>query len=270
MAHTEIREQTITTTPRRAWYRKPLFYVPLICVASLVALYFLLNNLIMPLYVHSGSVAVVPSVVGMKQDDAVKKISDAGYEAVKYEVRFDDKSAEGTIIRQTPEAGEETKPGRKVFLVISGGKEMVMVPDLRGKMLRDAKMLLLKANLNIGNVDYVYTDSASNGTIYKQTPVAGIKINTSTKVDLTVSQGPLMGRVPVPDLTKLTLSDAIAKLTANRLSLGKVTFEAKPDGVPNTVMDQYPTQGELLTEGSTVDVFVVREDNGATKNLPEH
>jgi len=261
---TEVYETPKTTVVKeKVWYKKPRFYVPILLVIGLFLGYLLLDSVIMPWYVKSGDVAQVPNVVGLKQADALKKLSDAGYEPVQYEMRFDEKAPEGTIIRQTPEAGNETKPGRKVFLVISGGKEMAQVPDLRGKMLRDAKMLLLKANLSIGDVNYQYSDASPNGTVFEQYPTPGLKINTATKVNLTVSQGPLMGRVPVPDLSRLTLSDAIAKLTASKLSLGKVTFEPKPDGIPNTVMDQYPTPGELLTEGSTVDIFVVREDGNS-------
>jgi serine/threonine-protein kinase len=175
---------------------------------------------------------------------------------VQYEVRFDDKIAEGLIIRQTPEGGEETKPGRKVYLIISGGKEMAVVPDLRGKSLRDAKMALLKSNMAIGNVTYQFTDSAANGTVYRQSPNPGEKTVASAQVSLVVSEGQLMGRVPAPNLSHLTISQANEKLKAMKLELGKVTYQ---NGEPaDAILDQYPPPGDLLTEGSSVDVFVAR------------
>src|SRR5579884_1352606 len=200
----------------------------LIVILSIVGLFLLIllfDDVVMPLYVKRGSVATVPQVVGMKTDAAMQNLKNAGYEPVQYEVRFDDKAPEGTIIRQTPEGGEETKPGRKVYLIISGGKEIALVPDLRGKSLRDAKMLLLKSSMTIGNVNYAYSDSAANGTVFLQTPVAGAKTAASTQVSVTVSEGPLMGRVPVPSLTNLSLSQAIEKLHSVKLEIGKVNYQ---------------------------------------------
>jgi eukaryotic-like serine/threonine-protein kinase len=209
---------------------------------------------------------VVPNVVGMKSQVALDKLTEAGYDPTEYERRFDDKVPEGVVIRQTPEAGEETKPGRMVYLVVSGGKEMAVVPDLMGKSLRDAKMQLLKSNLTVGDINFGYSEIAPNGTIFQQAPSPGSKINTATKVNLIISQGPLYGRVPVPSLKGLTLSECIAHLNDNKLTLGQVTWETRPDGTPNTVIEQYPAAGDLIIEGSTVDVFVIREAPGGERD----
>ena len=219
----------------------------------------------MPWYVQRGAVAMVPQVVGDNTDTAVAILQHAGYAPIEYETRFDDKAPQGTIIRQTPEAGEETKPGRKVYLIISGGKEMAVVPNLLGKSLRDAKMELIKSNMSIGRVDYAYSDSAANGTIFLQSPAPSAKVSASTLVSVTLSQGPLLGRVPVPDLSKLSLSDAIAKVNSVGLQVGKVNYQ---NGEPeNQVLDQYPAAGELVNQGASVDLFVAR---GGTPpaNLP--
>jgi beta-lactam-binding protein with PASTA domain len=252
---------------KQRWFRRPLFLVPISALLFLVVFYFLLNDVVMPLYVKSGATATVPNVVGMGQNVAMQVLKNAKYEPVQYELRFDDKAAEGTIIRQTPEAGEQTKPGRKVFLIISGGKEMAIVPDLRGKSLRDAKIALLKDNLYIGTTNYSFSDSTPNGIVFSQYPAPGIKISASTKVNITVSQGALVGRVPVPDMRKLTLSAAIAKLNEAKLTLGNVSFQTSPEGTPGTVIEQYPSPGDLVNENSTVDLFVIRENSGKT---PQH
>ncbi len=249
------RAGTSAAADATPFYRRRWVQVTAISIVSFVVLVILFDTVIMPLYVKRGSKAIVPQVVGLKKDDAINKLKDAGYEPVQYEVRFDDKSPEGIIVRQTPEGGEETKPGRKIYLIISGGKEMAVVPDLRGKSLRDAKMLLLKANMTIGNTSYGY-DSAANGTIFQQTPEPGSKTSASTQVNVVVSQGALVGRVPVPDLQKLTIAQANDKLTSVKLQLGKVNYQ---DGTPeNAILDQYPHAGELANEGASIDVWVAR------------
>lgn len=264
---TEVRvEET-----RKPWYkRRRWLLILLLLVFGGAAFLFLLDQVIMPFYVKSSSVAVVPNVVGMKSQAALDKLTEVGYEPTEYERRFDDKVPEGVVIRQTPEPGEETKPGRMVYLVVSGGKEMAVVPDLMGKSLRDAKMQLLKSNLSVGDINFGYSEVAPNGTIFQQAPSPGSKINTATKVNIVISQGPLYGRVPVPSLKGLTLSDAIAQLNNSKLTLGQVNFETRPDGTPNTVIEQYPTPGDLIIEGSTVDVFVIRDVIGGSSEGPEN
>jgi beta-lactam-binding protein with PASTA domain len=270
-----IEEHPHEESPRiPAWLPqalRPLFkrrwvLVVLIALASLIVFVLLLDNVIMPLYVKQGAVATVPNVVGTKSDAALQTLKSAGYEPIQYETRFDEKAPEGTIIRQTPEGGEETKPGRKVYLIISGGKEMASVPDLRGKSLRDAKMLMIKSNMSIGKVNYAYTDSAANGMVFQQAPAPGTKTSASAQVEVTISQGPLLGRVPVPALTNLSLSQAIEKLKSLNLELGKVNYQ---NGEPeNAVLDQYPPAGDLVNEGASIDVFVARGGEPPPDNTP--
>ena len=249
----EVKHQTLR---RRRFFERPAFAIPVIVALSLLVLGIIFDNIIMPWYTKQGDKATVPNVVGLKKDIAMQRLQDAGYEPIQYEVRFDDSVREGLIIRQTPEANEVTKPGRKVYLIISGGKEIATVPDLRGKSLRDAKMILLKSNMSVGNVSYEYTDSASNGTVYRQQPGPGQKTTASTQVSLVISQGPMIGRVAVPNLTGVTLAEAITKLKESKLELGQVNYLT---GTPeNQVTDQYPPAGDLITEGSSVDVFVNR------------
>jgi eukaryotic-like serine/threonine-protein kinase len=263
---TESPHPPVSTNVHLPFFKRRWVLVVGIALVSFIVLVVLLDNVVMPLYVKQGAVAIVPNVVGAKKDGAVQTLKTAGYEPVEYEVRFDDKAPEGTIIRQTPESGEETKPGRKVYLIISGGKEMASVPELRGKSLRDAKMLMIKSNMSIGKVNYAYSDSAANGMVFEQTPTAGTKTSASTEVSVTISQGPLLGRVPVPALTNLSLSQAIEKLKSVNLELGKVNYQ---NGAPeNAVLDQYPPAGDLVNEGATIDVFVARGGDAPPADAP--
>ncbi len=251
---------------RRFSIKQRWLFGSLIAVAAFVVIVLLFDNVIMPLYVRQGSAATVPNVVGAKTAAALQLLQAAGYQPIQYEVRFDEKTPEGTIIRQTPEGGEETKPGRKVYLIISGGKEMASVPNLLGKSLRDAKMVMIKSNMSIGKVNYAYSDSAANGTVFGQTPVPGTETSASAEVGVTVSQGPLLGRVPVPSLTNLSLSEAIEKLKSVKLELGKVNYQ---NGAPeNAVLDQYPPSGDLVNEGAAIDVFVARGGDAPPANAP--
>lgn len=230
----------------------------LIGLLAFIALLLVLDKIILPWYVKRGEVSVLPKVVGMNVDQAVRLLEDAGYDPIKYETRFDEKFKDGTIIRQTPEGGDETKPGRKVYLIISGGKESVVMPSLIGKNLRDARLLLVKANLDVGKTDMDFTDSIPAGVVFKQTPKPGTTVTTSQKIDLVVSQGPRAGRVPVPDLTNLSVQEAVLRLGALHLGKGRQDTTDRPSGRAGTIFDQAPKPGELVLEGTQVDLFIVK------------
>ena len=161
---------------------------------------------------------------------------------------------------------EVRKQNRAVKYISSFPAARKCVPDLRGKSLRDAKMLMIKSNMSIGKVNYAYTDSATNGMVFQQTPAPGTKTSASAQVEVTISQGLLLGRVPVPALTNLSLSQAIEKLKSMKLELGKVNYQ---NGTPeNAVLDQYPPAGDLVNEGAAIDVFVARGGEPPPVNAP--
>ncbi len=230
----------------------------MIVFLSLFAFVLLLDKILLPWYVKRGEVSVLPKVIGMNVDAAVATLSQAGYDPIRYETRFDDKLKEGTIIRQTPEGGDETKPGRKVYLIISSGKEMVVMPDLTGKNLKDARIMLVRANLDLGKTDMQFTDSIAGGIVFRQTPAPGTKVATTQKIDLIVSQGSRAGKVAVPDLTGLSVNEAMLRLGNLRLGKGNETESERTEGKPGMIYEQAPKAGELVVEGTAVDIFIVK------------
>jgi len=254
---TEVSQPQQPQPPKRRRYK--WLKIAAIVLVSLFALLLLLDLFIMPLYVKRGEVGVVPKVVGKQVDEAVQTLTDAGYDPIRYETQFSDKAKEGTIMRQTPEGGDETKPGRKVYLIISGGKEMVIVPNFTGLNLKDARISLVRANLELGKTELVFTDSAPSGIVFRQIPRAGEKISASRQVTLYVSQGPKTGLVVTPSLMGLTIEEAIRRITSAGLQPGQVNYEPREFGVPGTIYDQYPPPGDLISEGGGVDLFVVQD-----------
>jgi beta-lactam-binding protein with PASTA domain len=254
-----------TTRSRPNW--KKIGVYAGIGILGAVALMLIFDKILMPWYVKRGEVSILPKVVGMSSDKAFAALKTAGYEPLAWDTLYDDKLKEGMIIRQTPEGGDETKPGRKVYLIISGGKEMVVMPNLVGKNLRDARIMLVRANLDVGKTDMEFTDSIPAGTVFKQSPEPGKNVTTSQKIDLIVSQGSRAGKVAVPDLTGLSAGEATIRLGNLKLAKGNETESERPEGKPGSIYDQAPKPGELVLEGSAVDIFIVKE---VVKNDEEH
>jgi serine/threonine-protein kinase len=114
-------------------------------------------------------------------------------------------------------------------------------------------------NLDLGKTDMEFTDSISSGIVFRQSPNPGEKISTDQKVNIVVSQGQRAGRVPVPDLTHISFTEAIIRLGNAKLGVGNRSYVSSLVEKPGTVVDQSPKPGELVLEGSTVDLFVVEE-----------
>ena len=254
-----------TTRQRPSW--KKIGVYAGIGILGAIALLLLFDKIIMPWYVKRGEVSILPKVVGMTSDKAFAALKTAGYEPLAWDTLYDDKLKEGMIIRQTPEGGDETKPGRKVYLIISGGREMVVMPDLVGKNLRDARITLVRANLDVGKTDMEFTDSIPAGIVFRQSPQPGKNVSTSQKIDLIVSQGSRAGKVAVPDLTGLSSGEAAIRLANLKLVLGKENESERTEGKAGSIYDQAPKPGELVLEGSAVDLFIVKE---VVTNVEEH
>nr|WP_227487128.1 Stk1 family PASTA domain-containing Ser/Thr kinase [Nocardioides malaquae] len=79
------------------------------------------------LYVSDGP-ETIPDVVGMKQKEAIRVLSEAGFEA---DVVEDSNTTEpkGTVIRQSPQSGNEAANGATVTIVVSTYEEPEPDPD---------------------------------------------------------------------------------------------------------------------------------------------
>jgi beta-lactam-binding protein with PASTA domain len=237
-----------------------------ITLLSILAFLLLMDKVIMPWYVKRGDITTLPKVVGKPVEEAIRTLQDAGYEPIKYETQFDEKAKEGTIIRQTPEGGDETKPGRKVYLIISGGKEMVVIPNLSGLALRDARIALVRANLDIAKQEMEFSDSIPSGFVIRQSPPAGSKISSDQKINLVISNGSRAGKVEVPNLVDISFNEAILRLGHAKLGVGVRNQVQVPGKKIGAVVDQSPKPGELVLEGSAIDLWIESESSAPPAN----
>ncbi len=143
-------------------------------------------------------------------------------------------------------------------MTISGGEALVSVPALKGRSLRDAKFTLERNSLKIGDVQYTTSDAYPAGTIVDQSVQPGIKVSKNSPVGLFVSQGKEIRQITVPDFTGRTLTEAQRLISQQGLTLGNITYQASFDLIPNTVVDQFPRGGELVAQGQSIDLFVIK------------
>lgn len=230
----------------------------LLIVLGVVLLFFVCNNVLMPWFVGHGGTVHVPSVVGMPFERAKQMIDSLELEALQGDIRTSENFSAGIVIAQNPISEMTVKKGRRVYLTVSGGEQLVQVPNLKGKTIRDAKFAIDRNGLKIGAITYTVNDSFPVNTIINQSVAPFSKVKRALHISVVVSQGISVDRLAVPDVVGKTLSEAGKILADHSLRIGTVTYQSSPTLLPNTIVDQYPRSGELVEHGQSIDLFVVR------------
>ena len=131
----------------------------------------------------------VPNLVGMMEDDLSEFLEGTGFELGAVTQQASDKP-EGTVLKQTPGAGEEVEKGTKIDVVVSdGSKAKGTVPSLLGYSVSEAQSLLANEGLKLGNVSSEYSSSYGDGEIIYQQYKAGTKLTKNSTVSVTISKG---------------------------------------------------------------------------------
>ena len=123
-------------------------------------------------------ISAIPDVAGMTYDAAAKALTDAGFSPVKKEEYSDEVPEAGKVIGTTP-SGSAAK-GTKVTVLVSKGPKTVVVPNVRGMTVDEAKAAIRAAGLEPGQV---YGPAGANRVI-DSSPTAGAKVARGTTVDL--------------------------------------------------------------------------------------
>jgi serine/threonine-protein kinase len=238
---------------------KKLVKPSLIVVLIGLVFFVIIDNLLMPWYVQKGKVTKVPDVIGLTLEEARLKIREAGLDPKEAEYKNDKRYKVGTVILQNPLADSEVKLERGVYLTISGGEELVEVPNLKGKSVREAVFNLEKSNLKLGTISYEPSDEIFANTIIRQETMPGSKIRSGNLINVTVSQGRSTDKLPVPDVSLKTLNEAEKILTDSGFRIGKIMYRTNVDVLPNTILEQIPRSGELMQLGQPIDLTIAQK-----------
>lgn len=128
----------------------------------------------------------VPNVAGRPEAEAVATLEEAGLTVAFADPVHDDDAAAGTVLAQTPGAGETLLRGDRVTLTISLGPAPVTVPDVTGRSEDDARAILEGRGLV---VEVVYVDTIipfRAGKVDDQDPAGGTEARRGDTVRLFV------------------------------------------------------------------------------------
>ncbi|HRE41523.1 MAG TPA: PASTA domain-containing protein [Ignavibacteria bacterium] len=237
-----------------------------ITVLIIIGIIFLFNSLLMPWYVKHTNTTLVPDVIGLNFIEAKQKIEAVGLEVKQGDVKYDESKPIGLVLEQNPPAGQNVKMDRRIYLTVCGGEQLVEVPRLIGRSIRDAKFSLEQRNLQIGDIVKKFSFDIPEDFIVSQVVQPGSKVRKNTKIDLILSNGPELGNLRIPDLIGKKLEEAKKIVTDSKLKIGKINYISSNDVPPGQVLDQYPKKEKSAYENTSVDLFISKK---MIKEIPE-
>jgi beta-lactam-binding protein with PASTA domain len=152
----------------------------------------------------------------------------------------------------------------------TGHGNFIVVPDLRGRLVEDAR-----ADGNNGDFELVVIDSAYEmgvppGTILTQDPSVNSKVKHNRKIYLTVVSS-VPDKVAMPDLKFLTLRQASSMLESMGLKLGTISYTRSfdEDAIQQQYFEGKPVRpGTKIFKGSIIDLVVGLGSKGLPQNSP--
>ncbi len=208
--------------------------------------------------------AEVPNLAGMTMEQMEETLDKAG---LTYTVKEEQSSLEvpkGSIISQSPQAGEFIKKSLPVEVVVSLGPKMIPMPEVIGQFEVNARSTLENAGLIVSEVNKEFNEQYDVNIVFNQTPAAHTEIAEGSNVILFVSKG--KDTITLPGLVGKTEEAARAELTKLGLPLTSVKYEVSTEYEKGFVISQEPAANKLVekTQGVTL---IISKGKVATKSI---
>ncbi|MFF7471599.1 Stk1 family PASTA domain-containing Ser/Thr kinase [Streptomyces sp. NPDC008092] len=200
-------------------------------------------------YINSGQFTKVPPLLSKTEAQATARLKEAGLDVGSVEHAYSDTVKRGTVISTDPAAGRRIRSNDSVTLTISDGPETAKVPDVQGRTLARAKLLLTADGFEPGMVTREFSEDVPRGSVISSDPGAGTERHAGTAIALVVSKG---APVDVPDVTGDDLDDARQQLQEAGLKVTVSATEVSSEYDQGQVAQQTPAGDARAAEGDTV------------------
>ncbi len=221
-----------------------------------LAVFLLMDQVVMPMYVKHGQKVSLPDVRQMDFEEASELLRSRDFVPVEGDFKYNPEFEPGTVIDQQPNARSTVKTGRRVYLTVAKEESFIEMPELVGQSIRGAKLELSQVGLQLDSIQWVYSNTFPEDVVTWQSVGANGLIRRGSSVDLKVSRGQNPNRFNVPDLVDLSLEEAKSKLAESRLNIGDITYVQDTDLIPYTVLQQSVEPGTTLRNPVPIDLTV--------------
>jgi beta-lactam-binding protein with PASTA domain len=253
--------------PSQARRSHPVLTAVIASVVTTVAVFFLLRELesfgiispprpraAAPVVTPASGAVEVPSLVGVRLEQAREIAKARGLLISIAEERDDPRGPSGAILAQNPLAGSETPPGTTVQIVISRAVANVILPPVAGQKVEDAIAALAAAGFKLGpqKAAPAGTSGVAAGLVAGTEPAAGSSVAPGSTVSLLVAA--VAGK-PVPNVVGKGLTRA-RKLLEDAGFKVKTRYKYDPCCGEYIILEQVPAADAAAAAGTTIELIV--------------
>ena len=176
---------------------------------------------------------------------------------------------EGTILEQSPAAGEKVDAVGAISVVVSAGPEVIIMPPVENRGWRDVMLELKNMGLMVPAPQYEASNEVEKDNVIRASCPEGFPLSPGDEVLLTVSSGKDEQEVRMPLVEGLTLENALKTLNTYNLEPGDIDKEVYHDTVEaGRVIIQYPEAETMVPEGTKVNLQVSMGPDPSTQQSP--
>ena len=227
-------------------------YLVILAIVGLVAVF-----LAIPWTVRSKDIEV-PNLVGESYDQAVTLLYDAGLlVADDIEAKASSDIPKGFVLEQAPPADFKVKRKKPVQITLSIGDQMVEVPNIIGKSLKEVEKILREVGLRRGRVAEAHSNQYPVvETVIAQTPLSGSMHQQGAAVHLLLSLGKRSSVLLMPDLRGEPIDEVRSLIKSSGLEIGDESYKSVPEKPQGSIISHFPVAGELVHIGQVVSLEI--------------
>ena len=238
-----------------------------LALAILLSFLLILSTMLwLRIFTHHGKSRPVPDFYGTTVKDANDIATENKLLIFIIDSVYRTETVPGTIVDQNPVAGEKVKKNRRILLTINAvNPEVVVMPDVVGVSIRQAKAILENTGLEVGHLSYI-PDLAINNVLKQKwnglVIQEGDTIPKGTIIDLVLGTGLSNRKTIAPNLTGLIFYKARNKILSASLNIGAVLYDesvvTEEDSVRAFIWKQNPVNDEenLIRLGSPMYLWL--------------
>jgi PASTA domain len=130
----------------------------------------------------------VPELDGTALTEIARTLAQNGCSAGPVRRAFSRSVPAGTVISQSPQPGGVVAAGSPVAVVVSRGRPPCIVPRLRGKTLRQARVALARGSCRLGRVTRRPAARTRRGRVIGQRPAPGRRLPDRSRVNIVLGR----------------------------------------------------------------------------------
>ncbi|MCS5421273.1 MULTISPECIES: PASTA domain-containing protein [Psychrilyobacter] len=221
---------------------------------AIIAGIFLAGNVGLKFFFHD-YLYETPNLKGLKIEEA-RTLVGSNFKLVHMGEHYSE-FKKGEIYSQLPISQKHIKKGRPIKVWISKGIDTVILPDLKGKNMQDARVILSDLGIKVGRISHTM-EGYMNNKVIGTDPSEGSSISRGSSVSLLINVSKIKN-IRMPDILGFSQGEGEKILREKKLVIGDIKRVHRNDFPEDTIIDvSYPAGKDVLA-GSIINITVTAQ-----------